>query len=514
MRSFIFSLGCLLLLLPAFTMTVSATDPTGWEMMTSGSFLGTPTGVNPGNVQYAIGAASQRVGTLDLTWQDGINNKMQTKWYGSSGWNTGWYTTTVDNLACDNPTSLVSHKDGKLDVVAKKSADNTLWVASWTETPVNQWYDYYQIGGTETATTYPAITSRMAGNLEVIYVSWMDLKRLTYNNTTGWGLATTIAAAFRDNPAACSWGEDRLDIFGTGADYYLHHVYWDGATWAEETVPGGSTIYGSPAVVSRFPGTLDVIYRRDSNRHLVTRSWDRWSGSWSGETVIESASGQTGVSTGGQPSAVSWSPYRIDCFELYKFVSDGTIQACQLTWNSPAPSITVITPDTGLPGTARVIGINGTNFYPGSIVQVGTTNVTTRFDCPTRLNATIPGSFPPGTYSVRVINPDDGYAGDKYSAAGTYTVQDYPVPVVTSISPKKKTAGSPTFKLTINGNSFVPDSTVQWRGVNRTTTYVSPTKLTAKIRAKDVKKSGRYGVTVTNPAPGGGVSNIRKFQVY
>jgi hypothetical protein len=85
--------------------------------------------------------------------------------------------------------------------------------------------------------------------------------------------------------------------------------------------------------------------------------------------------------------------------------------------------------------------------------------------------------------------------------------------VIQSISPKKKPAGSPKVTLTVNGYNFVPESKVRWKGLDRITHYVSPTKLTAKITAKDVQKKGSFNVMVSNPAPGGGVSDVVKFRV-
>ena len=48
---------------------------------------------------------------------------------------------------------------------------------------------------------------------------------------------------------------------------------------------------------------------------------------------------------------------------------------------------------------------------------------------------------------------------------------------------------------------------------DRTTTYVSSTKLTAAILASDIAAAGSASVTVFNPAPGGGLSNAVSFLV-
>jgi len=54
---------------------------------------------------------------------------------------------------------------------------------------------------------------------------------------------------------------------------------------------------------------------------------------------------------------------------------------------------------------------------------------------------------------------------------------------------------------------------VQWNGSARTTTYVSPTQLTAAIGAADIASPGTASVTVVNPVPGGGTSNALSFGI-
>jgi hypothetical protein len=100
--------------------------------------------------------------------------------------------------------------------------------------------------------------------------------------------------------------------------------------------------------------------------------------------------------------------------------------------------------------------------------------------------------------------------------AGTQTValsSNNPKPVISSLSPSSVIAGSAGFTLTITGTYFVSGAVVKWAGSARTTTYVSPTEVTAVIKAADVAKAGTFAVTVTNPAPGGGSSTAVNFVV-
>jgi hypothetical protein len=102
--------------------------------------------------------------------------------------------------------------------------------------------------------------------------------------------------------------------------------------------------------------------------------------------------------------------------------------------------------------------------------------------------------------------------GGGTSNAQTFTINN-PVPTITSISPATRKAGGSAFTLTVNGTGFVKGSAVRWNGANRTTTYVSTTRLTATILASDIALAGTAQVTVFNPAPGGGTSNARTLTI-
>ena len=86
-----------------------------------------------------------------------------------------------------------------------------------------------------------------------------------------------------------------------------------------------------------------------------------------------------------------------------------------------------------------------------------------------------------------------------------------PAPSVISISPVSGIAGQGAFRLVVSGNNFISSSTVQWNGSNRTTSYVSATRLTVAIKAADIARAGNAKVTVVNPAPGGGTSQALTF---
>lgn len=69
-------------------------------------------------------------------------------------------------------------------------------------------------------------------------------------------------------------------------------------------------------------------------------------------------------------------------------------------------------------------------------------------------------------------------------------------PVINSLSPTSRVAGSGAFDLIVNGENFRDGATVHWRGAARTTHPVSATQLRAEIRATDITQAGSATVTV------------------
>ena len=83
-------------------------------------------------------------------------------------------------------------------------------------------------------------------------------------------------------------------------------------------------------------------------------------------------------------------------------------------------------------------------------------------------------------------------------------------PLINSLSPPSKVAGSPAFILTVNGSNFVNGSIIRWNGLNRSTNYVSPTQLTASIPATDIAAAGSAQITVATAAA---ISNAQTFTI-
>jgi hypothetical protein len=191
----------------------------------------------------------------------------------------------------------------------------------------------------------------------------------------------------------------------------------------------------------------------------------------------------------------------------------GTSSAQTLPINNPLPVIDALHPSSATAGEADfTLTVEGTNFVTGSVVRWNGANRWTTFVRGTQLMATITAAdiATPGTASVTVFTPAPGGGT---SNARTFTIE-HPVPTIAFLEPRWARAGGVAFTLTVNGTSFFRGSAVQWNGSARATWFVSSTQLQATITAPDIATSGTANVTVVNPAPGGGSSDLHRFRIY
>ena len=101
------------------------------------------------------------------------------------------------------------------------------------------------------------------------------------------------------------------------------------------------------------------------------------------------------------------------------------------------------------------------------------------------------------------------------SLCATLCAVNNPKPVVNQpLVPASAAPGAAGFTLTVNGTGFVTGAVVKWNGNARTTTFISSSSLQATILSTDVAHAGTASVTVSNPTPHGGASNVVYFPVH
>ncbi len=177
--------------------------------------------------------------------------------------------------------------------------------------------------------------------------------------------------------------------------------------------------------------------------------------------------------------------------------------------------------------------VKGKNFVGGSqIVWQGTVKPTTYISTgEVRTTISAAEVVTAGSAAVKVVNPAPG-GGDSANQA-TFTITapgENPQPSIDYITPQSVEAAVQQFTLSVFGANFVQGAVVRYNGVTQPTTFVSSNQLDATVgtaaiqaalaaqdpdllSAAAVDDNQPAGVTVQNPAPGGGISNPVLFTV-
>ncbi len=184
-----------------------------------------------------------------------------------------------------------------------------------------------------------------------------------------------------------------------------------------------------------------------------------------------------------------------------------------------AGTTTTLTLPSTTPTSAQTFQVSATvaPVAPGAGTPTGTVTFTvnsTTQDAPlTNGTASITiGPFAAGSVSISATyNADTNFMG---SASGTQSQQvNNPAPTILKQVGDPVPAGSPGFSELINGTGFLPTSVVSFDSQARTTKYVSATQLRVYVTRADLTTARKIAVTVTNPTPGGGVSNTGELLV-
>ena len=169
----------------------------------------------------------------------------------------------------------------------------------------------------------------------------------------------------------------------------------------------------------------------------------------------------------------------------------------------PQPTITSITPTSGLTSGGTSVSITGTGFTSGATVMFGTVTATAvTVSSSTSLTAVSPAESA-GTVQVTVTTAG-GTSATSSADQFTYVA----VPTVTSISPTSGPTSGGT-SVTITGTNFTSSATVDFGSTAATSvTYNSATSLTAVSPAES---AGAVDVTVTTTGGTSATSSADQF---
>ena len=191
--------------------------------------------------------------------------------------------------------------------------------------------------------------------------------------------------------------------------------------------------------------------------------------------------------------------------------ASGTTDAVSFTIGNPAPTLTGLSPTSGIQGASVDVTLTGTAFIDGATVAISGSGVTVSdisVDNATTITATlaIAGGAATGARDVTVTT-----AGGT-TGAQTFTV-NAAAPTLTNISPDEGDRAD-TVAVTLTGTHFIDgDTTVAVSGADVTVSNVnvaSSTSLTADVAIGGTTALGARNVTVTTP---GGTSGAVSFTI-
>ncbi len=151
--------------------------------------------------------------------------------------------------------------------------------------------------------------------------------------------------------------------------------------------------------------------------------------------------------------------------------------------------------------------------YAVELVGVFATSTGTIVGTPFKIGIRGTVTIPAGATQLQ-LGANDVLFADNTGSWTLSVLTTNPVPLINQpLVPAAAVPGGAQFTLTVNGTGFVSGAVVKWNGSARTTTFVSASQLTAAITAADIAASGTALVTVVNPGPAFGTSNVAFFQI-
>ena len=299
----------------------------------------------------------------------------------------------------------------------------------------------------------------------------------------------------------------------------------------------GSPQIGLSATVLTFPGQVAGTTSQPQSVTLTNAGTSLL-------TISRIFGSGDGVQSNNCPSSL---PAGGSCFINVMFAAGGIgsrAGAVTVLSNAANNPQTITLNGTGLPAHGPAAGLTYTSlFFPGQSVggtgksqtvqMVNTGSATLNIagisfsgavletdNCPASLapnaHCTLTITFAPTATgpAAGTVKIADNAPGSPQSIAISGVAFGNPVPLLNQASSSSNPiAGGPAFHLNLLGGGFLSGAVVNWNGTPLATTFASPAQLTATVPAGNSTTAGTASITVTNPGPGGGVSNPYWFPI-
>ncbi|MBI4655080.1 MAG: carboxypeptidase regulatory-like domain-containing protein, partial [Nitrospirae bacterium] len=112
------------------------------------------------------------------------------------------------------------------------------------------------------------------------------------------------------------------------------------------------------------------------------------------------------------------------------------------------------------------------------------------------------------------INPSRNIALISHKEGIATVKLENPIPLINTIIPSSSRSGDPGLTLSIKGEKFIKDSKTWFDTKELTTRFDDNFSLQADIPSSEFQIPRNVDVSVTNPPPGGGQSNMLTFSIY
>ncbi|MCB9643679.1 MAG: IPT/TIG domain-containing protein [Myxococcales bacterium] len=261
-----------------------------------------------------------------------------------------------------------------------------------------------------------------------------------------------------------------------------------------KVTPAEATVKAGEAVA------LDGSTSTDADNDTLTYAWSFRSKPDGSQATLQDA----------DKDKASFTPDAGGLYAVELKVTDGkggegsVIAYITATKEAPAPTLTMLSPNTGVVGATVNFDLEGTGFLYGAKVSFDGADLTgTEYVSATRLRAKVDlTGKSAGKVKVKVVNPDS-----KETSEMEFEILEGQKPTISYVGPALVIAGQ-IVNLTVQGTNFVRGATIKFDGNDLKTEYGSDTSVSGVLT---VPNDGEYDVIVTNPD--GKASDPYKFRV-
>jgi hypothetical protein len=204
------------------------------------------------------------------------------------------------------------------NIYHRYTSDDTNWAPGSNSNP--QW-EALGAGGSGAA-GQPAAASWGANRLDIFAVGYEGNLWHKWWDGSGWGGWQNLAGGGQEQcifnvqligtPSAAAWNGSYLSVFARGIDGTLNHCEWNGSSWIAD--PVADYLTGDPTVISPGGSRLDVFMLGDGRASRAGHSYHQWKTSSSGWTLEDWGNATNGSNFVSEPVASSYGSTSADAF--------------------------------------------------------------------------------------------------------------------------------------------------------------------------------------------------------